>query len=431
MLINTNRLLLMLNYKKIAIFFFTILVICFSLTTTHFLSAIKISNYDAMLIAFFILINIISIYFIGLWEKKRLKKKFFNQYSQLLTIIESAPFLIYLKDLNGKILLSNKRFADALNIEKDALIGKVSYKLYKDSECYINEDKEVVLNNKCLSKERIVETLNSNLGWCKIVKAPVFDERNKINSIVVIFHNIDAEKELEDKKNTFFATLTHDLKTPTIAQIKALDLMLKHSFGPLNEEQEDILIQIKNSCNYMYNLIFTVLDSYSYDNGQTKIQYSNFNIKELINETVSEIEDLLKEKNQNIILKSNLTTDEIVADRFQIKRVLINFISNAIKYGFKNSDIEVLLDDDCKNIKVCIKNQANTIPEIQIKNIYEKFQIGSDNQSRKTGTGLGLYLSKQIITAHKGRVYAQSSDGVCTFGFSIPKSINKSEVNIE
>lgn len=421
----------MLNYKKIAILSFTILFLYFALTTGVILPEIKISSFYASLIVMFVAFNILAIFIIVFYEKKKLERNIFNHYSQMRTIIESAPFMIYLKDLDGKILLTNKRFADSINIKNDVLIGKDSYKLYKDPECYIKEDKKIIQDKKCIYAERIVETINSNLGWCKIVKAPVFDERNKINSIVVIFHNIDAEKELEDKKNTFFATLTHDLKTPTIAQIKAIDLMLKHSFGPLNKEQEDILIQIKNSCNYMYNLIFTVLDSYSYDNGQTKIQYSNFNIKELINETVSEIEDLLKEKNQNIILKSNLTTDEIVADRFQIKRVLINFISNAIKYGFKNSDIEVLLDEDCKNIKVCIKNQANTIPEIQIKNIYEKFQIGSDNQSRKTGTGLGLYLSKQIITAHKGRVYAQSSDGVCTFGFSIPKSINKSEVNIE
>ena len=421
----------MLNYKKIAILSFTILFLYFALTTGVILPEIKISSFYASLIVMFVAFNILAIFIIVFYEKKKLERNIFNHYSQMRTIIESAPFMIYLKDLDGKILLTNKRFADSINIKNDVLIGKDSYKLYKDPECYIKEDKKIIQDKKCIYAERIVETINSNLGWCKIVKAPVFDERNKINSIVVIFHNIDAEKELEDKKNTFFATLTHDLKTPTIAQIKAIDLMLKHSFGSLNKEQEDILIQIKNSCNYMYNLIFTVLDSYSYDNGQTKIQYSNFNIKELINETVSEIEDLLKEKNQNIILKSNLTTDEIVADRFQIKRVLINFISNAIKYGFKNSDIEVLLDEDCKNIKVCIKNQANTIPEIQIKNIYEKFQIGSDNQSRKTGTGLGLYLSKQIITAHKGRVYAQSSDCVCTFGFSIPKSINKSEVNIE
>ena len=81
---------------------------------------------------------------------------------------------------------------------------------------------------------------------------------------------------MEERKNTFIATLTHDLKTPTIAQIRALDLLLGEAFGPLVDEQKEMLEQIKSSCKYMYDLIFTILDTYLYDNGLTKINAEKF-----------------------------------------------------------------------------------------------------------------------------------------------------------
>ena len=165
----------MLNYKKIAILSFTILFLYFALTTGVILPEIKISSFYASLIVMFVAFNILAIFIIVFYEKKKLERNIFNHYSQMRTIIESAPFMIYLKDLDGKILLTNKRFADSINIKNDVLIGKDSYKLYKDPECYIKEDKKIIQDKKCIYAERIVETINSNLGWCKIVKAPFFD----------------------------------------------------------------------------------------------------------------------------------------------------------------------------------------------------------------------------------------------------------------
>ena len=217
--------------------------------------------------------------------------------------------------------------------------------------------------------------------------------------------------------------MTHDLKTPTIAQIRALDLLLKNSFGALNEAQKETVTQIKNSCNYMYKLIYTILDTYLYDNGQTSMKYEEFNIIDLINETINEISNLAVEREQHITINSKLSGDNITADRFQLKRVITNMLSNAINYGFKNTDIEIITEDDSKNIKVSIKNKANYIPEEKLIDIYEKFKTAQNAKFRKTSTGLGLYLSKQIIDAHKGSVYVSSNKNeTCTFGFSIPRT---------
>ena len=86
-----------------------------------------------------------------------------------------------------------------------------------------------------------------------------------------------------------------------VAQIRALDLLLNNTFGELKPSQHEIISQIKNSCNYMSDLIFTILDTYMYENGRVKINKEEFDIKELIQETTKEISNLLIEKEQNII----------------------------------------------------------------------------------------------------------------------------------
>lgn len=106
--------------------------------------------------------------------------------------------------------------------------------------------------------------------------------------------------------------------------------------GPLNNDQRDMIEHIKNSCNYMSDLIFTILDTYLFDNGQTKIHYEEFDMIDLINETSSEVFNLSAEREQNIVLTSTLKSNLVTADRFQIKRVIINMLSNAITYGYGN-----------------------------------------------------------------------------------------------
>ena len=220
------------------------------------------------------------------------------------------------------------------------------------------------------------------------------------------------------------------MKTPTIAQIRALDLFLNEAFGAISEEQKLMLEQIKHSCQYMYDLIFTILDTYIYDNGLTKINPVKFNMQDLINETIRGLSNLLSERNQKLRINVDLVSSNIVADKLQLKRVIINLFSNAITHGFKNSEIEVFVGENDENMKFEIKNKSEYIAEGQMKEIFEKYKHKENSKSMKTSTGLGLYLSKQIIDAHNGRMYAHSDeDQNYVFGFEIPKNTSLIELN--
>ena len=115
-----------------------------------------------------------------------------------------------------------------------------------------------------------------------------------------------------------------------------------------------------------------------------------------------------------------------MADKFQLKRVLINLLSNAINYGNYKTNIELILKEDENNIILNVKNKSDYISNDKILDLYEKFKRKDNIRFSKSGSGLGLYLSKQIISGHNGDIFAKSNkeEQSCTFGFSLPKNLH-------
>ena len=425
----------MLKEKKAIILVLMDIAIFYMLISPKILPTVLLSVSDACIITAIIAIVTLFMRYLYKVEMANLEKKLERQHSQLTAIINNSPFVVFLKSVDGKIILANEVLANLFSASREQLVGRNSYEFVSNPENCMEEDKRLLATKEIITCERYESLINGQGHWFRIVKVPVLDENDDISSIVVIFRIIDDVKELEERKNTFIATLTHDLKTPTIAQIRALDLLLGEAFGSLVDEQKEMLEQIKSSCKYMYDLIFTILDTYLYDNGLTKINAEKFDILALLNETTRSMSNLLRERNQKLIINTNLTSNIVIADKVQIKRVIINLLANAVKHGFKNSDIEVFVTENYENIKMEVKNKSEYINKEQMKEIFEKYKHSQNAKSIKTSTGLGLYLSKQIIDAHNGQVYAHSDENKnCTFGFEIPKKLvsnptNKQEIH--
>ena len=412
----------MLKEKKTLILVITMVLLYFVLVSPNVLSKVVLPHDDALIITLFVGFVTLILSFYSKQETTMLKRKLIRQHSQLTAIINNSPFVVFLKSPEGNIILANEVLADLFSTKRELLVGKNSYEFVVNPKICIEEDKHLLATKEIITCERYEELVNGEGHWIRIVRVPVLDENDEISSIVVIFRIIDDVKEVEERKNTFIATLTHDLKTPTIAQIRALDLLLSETFGKIGDEQKEMLEQIKSSCKYMYDLIFTILDTYLYDNDLTKINPEKFDILDLINETTRGLSNLIAERGQKVVVSAELDSSNIYADKVQIKRVIINLLTNAVTHGFKNSDIEVFITDEDKNLKVEVRNKSEYINEEQMQEIFEKYKHVKNSKSIKTSTGLGLYLSKQIVDAHNGKIFAHSNaEKSCSFGFVIPK----------
>lgn len=266
---------------------------------------------------------------------------------------------------------------------------------------------------------------DKNLIFEMITTPIVLD--NSFVGLITIGRDITENVMVEMQKKSFVATLTHDLKTPTLAQIRTTELLLSGAFGTLSEIQKEMLSQILNSCKYMYGMISYVLSTYKFENGKAKLKSESFDFRELINECCFELESLIIDKNLKFITKCHADNPITEGDRAQLKRVLVNMISNAVSYAFKDTVIEIVLEENDDEIIFYTINQSPYMPSDVLNRIFEKYVSDpSHTKFSKTGTGLGLYLSEQIITAHKGKIIAESSiENKNKIGFKMPKHINK------
>ena len=345
------------------------------------------------------------------------------------SVLLGMPIATYLKDLNGNVTYENKMAMDFLGLSYSDNANKWNYEEKRADEIS-KEDKEIINECKCISREKLITLKNNDKRWFKVTKCPIINHEKKVIGICSVARDINAEKTSAEQRETYVATLTHDLKTPTIAQIKALDLLLNDHMGPLNSEQRELLTLTKDSCNFMYEMLSTLLSTYKYENGDYTLNIEKCNVLSLVEETMNELESMLKEKNVTIHINKEGSIFDAECDRMQIKRVITNILGNAISYAYDNTQILVTIRQDENGIDFEAKNKSAYINPETMDNLFKKY-VSHAAKFNKIGVGLGLYLSKQIIDAHKGDIYAKSfKDNHNVFGFVLPLT-NETKINSE
>ena len=232
---------------------------------------------------------------------------------------------------------------------------------------------------------------------------------------------INVLKEIEELKEDFVATLTHDLKVPILAEKNMLNFLLDKRFGELNEKQTEALLHLKNSNKELVELVEIILETYKLNETKIELNLEETNVNSLIEETIEEMKPIAD--TDSIQIKYWTEFDrKIKLDKFYMKRVLKNLILNAISFSNPSSTVDVALCNDDKNIYIKITNYGKGIKKEELKHVFDKYYTTA-KKFRKVGTGLGLYLSNKIIQAHKGRIFIESQDHEYTT-FIIELAIN-------
>lgn len=226
--------------------------------------------------------------------------------------------------------------------------------------------------------------------------------------------------ETQRMRDDFVATLTHDLRTPLLAAEISLDLLTKGSLGKLNDKQQEVLETMLVSNRELLLMVKTLLEVYRYEGGAKVLNIKPFDISELVEECLFELSPLAEVK--NISLKCDLSEvlPVVNADRRELWRVLVNLISNSIEYTPDGGEVLIHCFVDKSSIVVEVVDNGPGIPEGEIQNLFKRFSQGT-SESISSGTGLGLYLSRQIIQAHNGMIWAKSKVGAgSSFCFALP-----------
>jgi signal transduction histidine kinase len=225
-------------------------------------------------------------------------------------------------------------------------------------------------------------------------------------------------KELGRQKDEFMAIASHELKTP-VTSIKLYAQLLHRRFAKLKDEKSaESIEKIDGQINKLVNLINDLLDVTKIEEGKLQFNMADFDMNQLIHELVSEMQLMTKHK---IIVELN-QENIVSADRERIGQVLTNFISNAAKYSPNAKKIIVKASQDTKKVVVSVTDFGMGLTPKEQAIVFERFnRAGQDGPGGMPGLGLGLYISKEIITRHKGEIWVESKKGKgSTFYFSLP-----------
>ena len=222
----------------------------------------------------------------------------------------------------------------------------------------------------------------------------------------------------KNKKIDFLPKILYDLKTPALAQITALETLLKISGKNFGSQDKDLIELTIHSCRYMQHLIEVFGMINSMESEKIKPFCEIFDINQVLKKILNELKIILKYKNLTV----NIDTSKellVYADKLYIKITIFNLLSNSIDYSFDNSSIDINFFFFFYHLFFEIKSQGTPIMSSISKEIFEKYKRKST--FNKTTLGLGLYLSKEIINAHFGTIIAQSQENNTNiFGFEIP-----------
>jgi len=228
--------------------------------------------------------------------------------------------------------------------------------------------------------------------------------------------------EADKIKNEFLANMSHELRTPLNAIIGFSEALNLKIFGELNEKQSEYIGDINSSGVHLLGMINDLLDLSKIESGKMQMSKEIFNVKSAIKEALNIVSPLLIQKKQNIKFECKDESFEICADRRKFHQILYNLISNAIKFTPENGAIEIKATKDGKFLKVSVKDNGIGIPPAFHEKIFAKFQQVDNSYSSKQGsTGLGLTITKELVSLHGGKIILESKlNKGSTFIFTIP-----------
>jgi len=344
------------------------------------------------------------------FEKKRLETLINNMHDPIIGL-----------DNEGVILFVNNEALKIMGLKAEDAIGKHATVLAMTNDLLksliINEfesEKPHPMKIFADGKESYFEKEMVN-----ITITPTGEDKSIAIGDVIILRNITVFKELDFAKTNFIATVSHELKTP-IASIKmSLQLLEQEQTGSINGEQQLLIESIKDDSRRLLKITGELLELSQLETGKIQLEIGSTNPLEMVQYAIEAVKVQAEQKQIELIVEAGKNLPEVKADSEKTAWVLINFLTNAIRYSSDNGRIVVKLKKEAKQLVFEVVDSGKGIDKQYKSKVFDKyFQVPG---SAKSGTGLGLAISKEFIEAQSGDIGVESELGLgSTFYFRLP-----------
>ncbi len=338
-------------------------------------------------------------------------------------IIKSLTDGLLVFDKDNKLFLMNPQAEKFFGIEKEKLIGKTISELFHFPEL---RPLAALLGREI--KRLFREELKITENFILEVSTIPLTVRGKSMGYLVVLHDVSREKIVERMKTEFVSIAAHQLRTPLSAIKWTLKMLLEGDLGEITPEQREFVEKTYESNERMIRLINDLLNVTRIEEGRYLYKPVPYDIIKLIQSVIDTYKDEFpKRKLIFEFKKPKEKLPEVMVDVEKMSLAFQNLLDNAIKYTPEGGKVTVAVEYDKKEIVVSVKDSGVGIPKNQQERVFSKFFRAANVLKRETeGSGLGLFITKNIIEAHEGKIWFESEEGKgTTFYFSLPTTISR------
>ena len=350
---------------------------------------------------------------------------------QLEIILTNIADGIVVQDATGKIVYANLAAAHMLGYDSvKAWLAAPPLAYLERFDFFDEQGNPFPLNNlpgrRAIQGEahpqetiRSVDKQTGIAAWNILKSTAIFDHERKPYLVITVLQDITQLKEMEQRKDMFISMASHELKTPVTSLIGFAQVLQKR-FQQRDDEQSLRFLSIMDGqLKKLTHLINDLLDISKMQTGQLTYNEECFDLGELVRETVHNLQAATQ--SHKILIEGEVHV-QVSGDRDRIGQVLINLLTNAIKYSPQANKVMVSISKNASQAVVRVQDFGIGIAEAHQQRIFERFyQVGDPVERTFPGLGIGLYIAGEIVKRHKGRIWVESKKGKGSiFIFTLP-----------
>ncbi len=367
-------------------------------------------------------------------DARELEQNLTEERDRSFAIITSMGEGLFVVDKNYTIILSNPFTEKLFGVEHNALTGKDLRQVYSVyiGDKQLPDDERPIVKTFTEGKTHIIgiddniylQTLAGERRFpVTSITTPLRDNDNNITGAVIVFRDITDEKKLDEMKSTFISAASHQLRTPLTSIRWYTEMLEAGDAGPLTKPQKESLSNIYSGVLRLGDTLNMLLSLARVESGRVKIEPVSTDLALLTQDVAKELAPYSDAKNLKIdIAVENAQSASVMMDQSMVRQVIMNLLSNAIRYTDNKSVILVRIKPKEDHWVYSVKDEGMGIPEESKGKVFQKF-FRADNAIIlvPNGNGLGLALVKSLVEIWKGKVWFESQEGKgTTFYFTIP-----------
>jgi PAS domain S-box-containing protein len=352
----------------------------------------------------------------------------------LQVVINSIPGVIWWKDLEGKYLGCSMRNAIRAGLKDPTeMIGKTDFEMpwREQAPLYTEADKRVIERN--MGECNIIEPIclaDGKVSWLNTSKVPFHDAEGNVAGTVGNYVDITDQVKLLQQREDFISSLAHDLKVPIIAAIRAFEILTRGYIGELTAEQQNMITMLLESHESLLLIIQNLLQVLRYEAHPEEIRIEECDLVPIIEKCCIGLKPIAYAK--NISFSYSLSESlPLKADTVALERLINNLVGNALKFTPQSGSVTLIAATESAVAKIVVSDSGPGIREEDQEQLFQRFARSNSKDHSTTGSGLGLYLCRQIAEGHGGTIRLKSSsEKGSTFEIEIPLDGPRSPLNL-